>query len=212
MNKDLGLISSASPDSSVSPNISERAENKLCLANSLKLEGNTFFKQGNLKEAIRHYHRALLYIKGVESDGSNMLQNLSAAFTETMKTKHLEEKMDPNIIERNTQLKIDCYNNLAACLLKTEHPDFDKIVFYCDEVIKLTSCNPKTHFRMAQALFKLGDYNRALESCQKSLENQLQQDSQVISLKTSCLAHLAKQTSQEKVLYSKMLGLKMNKQ
>jgi hypothetical protein len=37
-------------------------------------------------------------------------------------------------------------------------------------------------------------------------------DSQVISLKTSCLAHLAKQTSQEKVLYSIMLGLKMNKQ
>lgn len=60
-------------------------------------------------------------------------------------------------------------------MLKTEHPDFDKIVFYCDEVIQLTSCNPKTHFRMAQALFKLGDYNRALESCQKSLENQLQQ-------------------------------------
>ncbi len=60
--------------------------------------------------------RALLYIKGVESDGSNMLQNLSATFTETMKTKHFEEKIDPNIIERNTQLKIDCYNNLAGNL------------------------------------------------------------------------------------------------
>ena len=60
MNNDYGLISSASPDSSAtsdSLNRSQRAENKICLANSLKLEGNTFFKQENLKEAIRHYHR-----------------------------------------------------------------------------------------------------------------------------------------------------------
>ena len=129
--------------------------------------------------------------------------------------------------------------------MKTDKPDFEKIKFYCGEVIKLTPCNPKTHFRMAQALFNLGDYNGALESCQKSLENQSQQgiisgiikmntvkhliatvcihlclfvcihinliDSKVLSLKTNCLAQLAKQTSQEKVMYGKMLGLKMHK-
>jgi hypothetical protein len=55
-----------------------------------------------------------LYIKGVESDGSNMLKNLSAAFTETIKVKEFEENIDPRILEQNKQLKIDCYNNLSG--------------------------------------------------------------------------------------------------
>lgn len=55
MNENLGNCSS-----SVLPNLSQRAEKKLFLAKSLKLEGNNFFKQQNLKEAIRHYHRFFL--------------------------------------------------------------------------------------------------------------------------------------------------------
>lgn len=57
MNTNLGLINSVSTDASVSSNLSKRTEDKVWLANSLKLEGNKFFRQENLKEAIRHYHR-----------------------------------------------------------------------------------------------------------------------------------------------------------
>lgn len=57
----------------------------------------------------------------------------------------------------------------AACLLKNEKPDYEKIVFYCREVMKCSSENPKTHFRMALALFELGDFNAALESCNEAL-------------------------------------------
>ena len=56
-NTNLGLINPVSPDESVSSNLSKRTEDKVWLASSLKLEGNKFFKQENLKEAIRHYHR-----------------------------------------------------------------------------------------------------------------------------------------------------------
>ena len=64
-----------------------------------------------------------MYIKGVESDGSNMLKNLSAAFADTNKNKEIEEKIDPNILVKNTQLKVDCYNNLSGNItLKTSEP------------------------------------------------------------------------------------------
>lgn len=58
MNQDLGL-SCALPQSiaSSSPDTIKKPEEKICLANSLKLEGNNFYNKKNLKEAIRHYHR-----------------------------------------------------------------------------------------------------------------------------------------------------------
>ena len=36
---------------------STKAEEKMSLANSLKLEGNDYYNKKNFKEAIRHYHR-----------------------------------------------------------------------------------------------------------------------------------------------------------
>lgn len=54
MSEELACSSSAMASF---PNLSRRAEEKLSSANSLKLEGNNFFNNKNLKEAIRHYHK-----------------------------------------------------------------------------------------------------------------------------------------------------------
>lgn len=42
-----------------------------------------------------------------------MLSNLSAPFTGD-KTTEVKEKIDPDILEKNRQLKLDCYNNLSG--------------------------------------------------------------------------------------------------
>ena len=119
-------------------------------------------------------------------------------------------------------------------MLQTAKPDYEKVVFYCKEVLQSTPKNPKALFRMAQALFQLGDFEGALQSCNQiqSLESQLQEgmylkyhpnesvsnkrfiftDSKVVSLKTQCLAQLKHQSSNEKALYGKMFGFQQNKQ
>lgn len=54
-------------------------------------------------------------------------------------------------------------------MLKTSKPDFEKVVFYCQEVISITPNNPKAHYRMAQALYFLKDFEGALQACEHSL-------------------------------------------
>lgn len=61
--------------------------------------------------------RALLYVKGVENDGSDFNQTMLStvgALSADGNTKGLKEKIDPAILEKNRQLKLDCYNNLSG--------------------------------------------------------------------------------------------------
>ena len=92
----------------------------------------------------------------MESDGSDLLSNLGAAFMEGENKNKWKETIDPILLEKNKQLKLDCYNNLSgdfklnslhseyipteiiiftACLLQTAKPDYEKVVFYCKEVL-----------------------------------------------------------------------------
>ncbi len=57
----------------------------------------------------------------MESDGSDMLSNLSAAFTaEGGSNNQMKVKIDPSLLEKNRQLKLDCYNNLSGNIFITE--------------------------------------------------------------------------------------------
>lgn len=68
--------------------------------------------------------------------------------------------------------KIKISNNFfTACLLHKDKPDYEKIVFYCQQVIEHSETNHKAHFRLAQALFKLEDYESALHSCLETLKH-----------------------------------------
>lgn len=55
MNQELELNYRSSNEAS--SNLNHKAETKVLSANSLKLEGNVFFKENNFKEAIRRYHK-----------------------------------------------------------------------------------------------------------------------------------------------------------
>jgi tetratricopeptide (TPR) repeat protein len=51
----------------------------------------------------------------------------------------------------------------------------EKVVSYCDEVLKNAPSNDKALFRKSQALFKLGDFDGALTCCLEA--NKLQKSS-----------------------------------
>jgi len=116
-----------------------------------------------------------MYIKGIEIDG------LPHPLRKT------KVNVDQSILDQNKKLKLDCYNNLAACLLQLPEPMNDKVVFYCKFVIESCPSNDKAHFRMAQALHKLGDYEKAVESCIQAQKYQTVKGKYTLHLFTNIL-------------------------
>ena len=90
---------------------------KLTKAQELKLEGNQFFKAGQLREAMRKYHYGLLYVRGVTNrvDGLPGVEQLSKA------------KPSPAEEQAARDLTATLSNNLAG-------------VFLCVTLITIIQC------------------------------------------------------------------------
>ena len=99
-------------------------QEKLEKAQIYKTEGNALYQDSNYKAAIGKYHRALLYVKGIEG----ALQGLSMGFSQSAEAESACRISDPGKAEMKL-LKVACYNNLAGNL----HLDF----FSSDQVMKL---------------------------------------------------------------------------
>ena len=70
----------------------------------MKTEGNAFYRDKNIRSAIGRYHRALLILRGLDSDVLSPLKGLGP--DRPPLTPEQEAAL------RNTQ--VDCYNNLAG--------------------------------------------------------------------------------------------------
>ena len=90
-------------------------EEKLEKAQSYKAEGNTFYQESNYKSAIGKYHRAILYLKGIEG----ALQGLSMGFGQSQNEAAIRIS-DAGKAEVQL-LKIACYNNLAGMYCNKSH-------------------------------------------------------------------------------------------
>lgn len=55
-------------------------------------------------------------------------------------------------------------DHFSACLLLSPNPNYEKIISYCKQVLEFSPTNCKAHFRLAQAQFKVGDYDGAMQS------------------------------------------------
>ena len=73
-------------------------------AGQMKTEGNAFYREKNIRSAIGRYHRALLILRGLDSDVMARVKDFGP------KTPALTPEQDTLL--RNTQ--VDCYNNLAG--------------------------------------------------------------------------------------------------
>lgn len=87
-----------------------RVDFQLSEAVRLKTEGNAFYREKNIRSAIGRYHRALLVLRGLDSEVTSSLK----AFRPQSPTLTPEQEE----LFRSTQ--IDCYNNLAGrCYYRT---------------------------------------------------------------------------------------------
>ena len=99
----------SSPDASSSENGTSSCklscQEKLVMAEIYKDEGNLLFKGGQTREAMKKYHRSLLYLKGVDADQNKMYSFSSASSQEALSE---EEQI------KLKKLTADCHNNLAG--------------------------------------------------------------------------------------------------
>ena len=81
---------------------------KIEKAFDMKNEGNSLFKAQNIQGAIKKYHSALLYVKGL-FDRKGILRGLGADCSDTSD----EDDTDVNR-KKIKELQFLCYNNLAG--------------------------------------------------------------------------------------------------
>ncbi|CAG8644812.1 2830_t:CDS:2 [Cetraspora pellucida] len=133
-------------------------EEKLTASKLEKDKGNEFFKSGNISEALRHYHQALLHLHGLQNNKS---------FAIFRKEQEEEPKTDPlqEDIMKTTSV---IYSNMSACLIKKEK--WSRAIECADKALKNDPDNTKALFRRAQAYISDGNTTRARQDLEKLTE------------------------------------------
>ncbi|CAJ1058707.1 tetratricopeptide repeat protein 9C [Xyrichtys novacula] len=120
-------------------------------ATQMKTEGNAFYRERNIRSAIGRYHRALLVLRGLDSDVMASVEGFgpqAPALTPEQET-----------VLRNTQ--VDCYNNLAACLLQRQKVDYTRVKDYSLRVLQWRPGDVKALYRAGVATLEMGDAQTA---------------------------------------------------
>ncbi|XP_057706573.1 tetratricopeptide repeat protein 9C [Corythoichthys intestinalis] len=120
-------------------------------AGHMKTEGNAFYRERNIRAAVGRYHRALLLLRSIDSDVQLNLE----AFGSKMPTLTSEQE----ILLRDIQ--VDCFNNIAACLLQRKSVDYARVLEYSLKVLKRRPANTKALYRAGVATLELGDAQKA---------------------------------------------------
>jgi len=142
---------------------SKKLEEKLETALAFKEDGNTLYKAKEYKKAMRKYHNAILYMKGIDNDLHGTPAYLQAVSVDPNSKVKISEDLEKQCIKAN----IAIYNNLAACLLasspagsKTE-VEYEKILKYLDIVLELDPENDKALYRKGQAFKHMKDFEKS---------------------------------------------------
>ena len=142
-------------------------QSKLATALKFKEEGNEFYKAKNYKKAMRQYHNARMYLKGIDTDLHGTPAFLQSASVDPNSSKKVAKEVEDQCIAAN----ISIYNNLAACLLASpdhqSEADFEKVVTYADIVLELDPENDKAMYRKAQALKKAKNFSKAKDTLEE---------------------------------------------
>ncbi|XP_032240458.2 tetratricopeptide repeat protein 9C [Nematostella vectensis] len=165
-------------------------EDKIDQAFSLKEEGNGCFKQKNYREAMKKYHRAMLYVRGLTDQPMPFSLSDRPLVSEELAAKILE-------------LELSCYNNLAACHFETGR--WPKVVDYCKKVLAHQPENAKALYRRGTAYINLKDLDRAQEDLSKATNLQ-PNDAKIKRSQVLLVKELKKSTEKEKRTYEAMFS------
>ncbi|XP_074662269.1 tetratricopeptide repeat protein 9C-like [Tubulanus polymorphus] len=172
---------------------------KLEAARAFKSEGNECFKLKNLKGAIRKYHQSILYLKAI-----GIATTSHTDLTGLVEQAPPEASLSQESKQEATQLGIDCFNNLAACMLGQESPNYEKIVQHCNDSLKLGETT-KALYRKGIALYHLNDVDRAMEALKKASNRaDGQKDPNIRKYMGLCSVEISKQDNKLKETYKGM--------
>jgi len=140
----------------VLPDVSSATAQKLATARQKKDTADQAFKQGNVKDALKSYHEALMYLLGLDK---NALQSIGIASkpvpsSDPTDTKGKERTEVDDILEK-------IYANMSACHLK--NLNYRRAVETADKALAKNENNYKAMFRKGKALGEQGFFDKALK-------------------------------------------------
>ncbi|KAJ1557919.1 Ribosomal biogenesis protein las1l [Nowakowskiella sp. JEL0078] len=125
---------------------------KLENAKIKKTEGNELFKHQEYSKAIRLYHEAILFLRGLDSSKIDGIGAMASAGSST-------PKIPQEVLDEIKLNLVACYSNLAACQLKLSN--WTGAERNSSEALKQDPENAKALFRRGQANFEMGNLNKA---------------------------------------------------
>ncbi|KAI3351685.1 hypothetical protein L3Q82_020518 [Scortum barcoo] len=131
-------------------------------AAQMKTEGNAFYREKNIRSAIGRYHRALLLLRGLDSDVMTAVKGFGPEVPALTR--------EQEALLRSTQ--VDCYNNLAACLLQRQSVDYARVRDYSLRVLKWRPGDVKALYRAGVATLEMGDAQTAKQYLTKACREQ----------------------------------------
>jgi len=140
---------------SVPIDIPSSTAHKLATAKQKKDTGDQAFKLGNVKDALKAYHEALMYLLGLDK---NALQSIGIA----SKPASADEAAAGGKAKERTEVddileKI--YANMSACHLKNQN--YKRAVETADKALAKNEKNYKAMFRKGKALGEQGFFEKA---------------------------------------------------
>ncbi|KAM3613321.1 uncharacterized protein V6R79_024139 [Siganus canaliculatus] len=164
-------------------------------AAEMKNEGNAFYREKNIRSAIGRYHRALLILRGLDSDVMSSVKGIGP------ETPALTPEQEAAL--RNTQ--VDCYNNLAACLLQKQNVDYARVREYSMRVLQWRPGDVKALYRAGVANLELGDAETAKQYLSQACSKQ-PNDASVRKHLQRAEEKLNRELQKEKAMYRGMFS------
>ncbi|XP_076813947.1 tetratricopeptide repeat protein 9C-like [Clavelina lepadiformis] len=128
---------------------------KVGIAMELKNKGMEDLQHKEYREATKYFHRALLHIKGLDPD-EGVVWN--AEFEAMDKDKMPLRVMPNELKDIKEAVEIDCYLNLAVCLMHKERVPYRRIKEYCLKVLDIREDHVKALTRAGMACYYLREY------------------------------------------------------
>lgn len=161
----------------------------------MKTEGNAFYREKNIRSAIGRYHRALLVLRALDSEVMKLVKGFGP--NTPMLTPEQEDLL------RSTQ--VDCYNNLAACLLQKQRADYTRVLDYSLRVLKWQPGNVKALYRAGVATLEMGDAQTAKQYLTQAC-NEQPNDANVKKQLQRAEEKLNRERQKEKAMYQGMFS------
>ena len=166
----------------------ETDEERIVQAEKYKAEGNEFFKKEEYKSAMKKYHFALLYLRGIGE--KHPITGEQHILSDDWK-------------KRYDEVTFGCNNNLAACLVKEKK--WEKVIKYSNLALEVHPNNVKALFRKGQAYYHVKNWDKAFEAIVQAGKIQ-PDDTNIKKYHAKLEVELKKYREKEKAMYAGMFG------